>query len=193
MSAPSPPTTAESFADAAALHDWFARHAATRTDLWVRLHKASSGIPSVTWEDCVIAALCHGWIDAIKRSEGPDAWLQRLTPRKPRSPWSQRNRAHAERLIAEGRMTPAGLAQVHAAQQDGRWDAAYSGPARMEIPADFIAALQEHPAAAAMYATLNRQNLYAIYYRLHSAATPETRARRMAKLIATLDAGQTFH
>jgi uncharacterized protein YdeI (YjbR/CyaY-like superfamily) len=90
-------------------------------------------------------------------------------------------------------MTPAGLAEVRAAQADGRWDAAYAGPATMEIPPDFIAALEQHPVAAATYATLNRQNLYAIYHRLHTAATPETRARRMAKLIATLNDGKTFH
>jgi len=187
------PENAETFADAAALHMWLARHGATRTDLWVHLHKVSTGLPSVTWEDCVKAALCHGWIDGIKRSAGPHAWLQRLTPRKPKSPWSRRNRDHAERLIAEGRMTPAGLAQVHAAQADGRWDAAYAGPAKMEIPVDFLAALAAHPTATATFATLDRQNLYAIYYRLQTAATPEARARRMAKLIATLDAGQTFH
>ncbi len=141
----------------------------------------------------MITALRHGWIDSAKRSAGPDAWLQRLTPRKPRSPWSLRNRAHAEHLIAEGRMTPAGLAQVHAAQADGRWDAAYAGPAKMEIPAEFLAALSNHPTAAATFASLNRQNLFAIYHRLQTATTPETRARRMAKLIAALNAGQTFH
>lgn len=181
------------FPDSAALRDWLARNGATATELWVRLHKVSTGLPSVTWEDCVLAALAHGWIDGVKRSAGPDAWLQRLTPRKPRSPWSQRNRAHAERLIAAGQMTAAGLAQVDSARADGRWDAAYAGPAKMEIPPDFLAALDDYPAARATFATLNRQNLYAISYRLATARTPETRARRMASLIATLDAGKTFH
>ncbi len=192
MPSPTPETTA-SFSDSAALRDWFALNATTQTELWVHIYKTGTGIPSVTWEDCVLAALSYGWIDSVGKSLGSEAWVQRLTPRKRKSPWSKRNRAHVEWLIASGHMTDAGLAEVHAAQADGRWDAAYAGPAQMEIPADFIAALQDHPKAAEMFVTLNKQNLYAIYYRLHTAKTPETRARRMAKLIATLDAGETFH
>jgi uncharacterized protein YdeI (YjbR/CyaY-like superfamily) len=159
----------------------------------VRLYKAGSGIASVTWEDCVVVALCHGWIDSKKQSDGPEAWLQRLTPRKKGSGWSQRNRAHVERLIAAGEMTEAGMAEVRTAQADGRWDAAYAGSKTMEIPADFIAALEGHPVAAATFAGLNRQNLFAIYHRLHVAPSPEARARRVAKLIATLEAGKTFN
>ena len=181
--------TGTAFATADDLSRWLRAHGATETELWVHIHKSASGLPSVTWEDCVIAALSVGWIDGIKKSLGKDAYVQRLTPRRRGSGWSKRNRDHAERLIAAGRMTPAGLAQVDQAKADGRWDAAYAGPSEMVIPADFIAALDKHPAARATYATLNKHNLYAIYYRLHSARTPETRARRMTGLIATLDAG----
>jgi uncharacterized protein YdeI (YjbR/CyaY-like superfamily) len=192
MPDPSPETTA-SFADRTALRDWFVRNATTQTELWVHIHKVGTGIPSVTWEDCVIVSLSFGWIDSVGKSLGPEAWVQRLTPRKRKSPWSKRNRDHVERLIASGEMTAAGLAEVDAAKADGRWDAAYAGPAQSEIPQDFLDALAAHPKAAAQFATLNKQNLYAIYYRLHSAKTPDTRARRMAKLIATLESGETFH
>ncbi len=182
-----------SFPDRTALLAWFAAHGATERELWVHIHKVATGTPSVMWEDCVIAALAYGWIDGIKKSLGPDAYLQRLTPRKKGSIWSKRNCDHAERLIAAGQMTPAGLAEVEAARADGRWSAAYAGPSTMEIPADFLAELAKRPAAAATFATLNKQNLFAIYYRLHSAKTPETRARRMDKLLATLYSGEKFH
>lgn len=187
------PATTRSFADPAALRDWFATSATTASELWVHIHKTGTGVPSVTWEDCVIAAIAAGWIDGVKKSLGPDAYVQRLTPRKKGSAWSKRNCDHAETLIAAGAMTPAGLAEVNAAKADGRWNAAYSGPSTMTIPDDFLAALESRPQAKATFATLNRQNLYAIYYRLHTAKTPQTRARRMEKLLSTLDAGATFH
>jgi uncharacterized protein YdeI (YjbR/CyaY-like superfamily) len=188
-----PASPAIAFATPAALRDWLVENGGTAPELWVHIHKVGSGIASVTWEDCVIAALCVGWIDGIKKSLGPDAYIQRMTPRKRASIWSKRNCDHAERLIANGQMTPAGLAQVDAAKADGRWIAAYAGPAEAEVPADFIAALEGYPTAKATYATLNKQNLYAIYYRLHSARSAETRGKRIAALIATLDKGERFH
>jgi uncharacterized protein YdeI (YjbR/CyaY-like superfamily) len=181
------------FPDRPALRAWFDAHHATEPELLVLGYKVATRRPSVTWEDCVIEALRVGWIDGVRRGIGPEAWVQRLTPRRPRSSWSARNVAHAERLIAAGEMTPAGLAQVEAARADGRWAAAYAGPAALEIPADFLRALETRPLAKAMFATLNRQNLYAIYHRLHTARTPETRARRMEALLATLDRGERFH
>jgi uncharacterized protein YdeI (YjbR/CyaY-like superfamily) len=194
MPMPDPlPARTKSFANRAELQDWFARNATTETELWVHIHKVASGLPSVTWEDCVIASIAAGWIDGIKKSLGPEAYVQRLTTRKKRSVWSKRNCDHAERLIAAGEMTPAGLAEVNAAKTDGRWNAAYAGPSASGIPEDFLAALETRPRAMATYATLDRRNLYAIYFRLQTAKTPETRARRMEKLLATLDAGETFH
>lgn len=188
-----PVSPAIAFATPADVRLWLATHGATESELWVHIHKVGSGVVSVTWEDCVVASLAYGWIDGIKKSLGADAYIQRLTPRKKASAWSKRNRDHAERLIAAGQMLPAGLAQVQAAKADGRWDAAYAGPAQMQIPAEFLAELAHHPAAQQMFATLNKQNLYAIYYRLHSARTPETRARRMAGLIETLNRGERFY
>ena len=181
------------FATPQDLRDWLATHGATATMLWVRIHKLGSGVPSVTWEDCVLACLSHGWIDGIRKSLGSDAYLQRLTPRRPKSGWSKRNRDHVDRLVAAGLMTPAGQAHVDAARADGRWDAAYSGSALSEVPADFLALLDQNPAAKATYATLNKQNLFAIYIRLHSARSADTRARRMATLLATLQRGERFY
>jgi uncharacterized protein YdeI (YjbR/CyaY-like superfamily) len=181
------------FADRPSLRSWLDAHYATAPELLVLGHKVATLRPSVTWEDCVIEALRVGWIDGVRRSAGPEAWVQRLCPRRPRSTWSARNVALAEGLIAAGEMTAAGLAQVEAARADGRWAAAYAGPRDMTIPADFLLALESRPRARATFATLNRQNLYAIYHRLHTAKRPETRARRMEALLATLDAGERFH
>jgi len=187
------PANAIPFDTPQALRNWLLQNGRAESELWVHIHKVGSGIASVTWEECVIAALSVGWIDGIKKSLGKYAYIQRLTPRRRASGWSKRNRDHAERLIAAGYMTTEGLAEVESAKADGRWDAAYAGPAEMEIPADFIVALADRPKARATYETLNRHNLYAIYYRLHSARSPDTRARRMEALLVTLDAGEKFH
>ncbi len=187
------PSDPQSFANFSALDDWFDQNADTEPHLWVRLHKVATGTPSVTWEDCIRSSLRVGWIDGIRKSEGADSYVLRLTPRKKGSAWSKRNCDWAEALIRAGRMTERGQAEVDAAKSDGRWQAAYAGPAQMEIPADFLTELERHPVAKAQYQTLNRQNLYAIYYRLISAKTDKTRAARMAKLIDTLNCGKTFH
>ena len=181
------------FASSEALRAWLADNHETETELWVRIYKKASSRPSVTWTDCVVESLCFGWIDGQKASLDELSYLQRLTPRRARSSWSQKNREHVERLVAQGRMTPAGLRHVEAAKADGRWDAAYAGAADMVIPADFLAALDERPEAKAFYETLNRTNLFAIYYRLTSAKKPETRARRMARIIEQLERGERFH
>lgn len=171
--------------------EWLAAHHATESEAILKLYRKGSGIPSITWEEAVIEALAYGWIDGVKRSGGPDYWLQRFTPRKARSAWSQKNRTHAEHLISEGRMAPAGLKQVEAAKADGRWDAAYAGSREAEVPQDFLDALT--PEAALTYATLNAQNRYAIYYRLTTAKRPETRAKRIAEFVALLSRGERFH
>ena len=180
------------FTTQADFRDWLAANHATAKEVWVALHKTHTGKPSITWEQGVREALCFGWIDAVKKG-GTDIWYQRFTPRGPKSVWSDRNRKHVEDLITKGLMTPAGLAQVEKAKADGRWDAAYSGTKDMVIPADFLAELAKSPTARATYDTLNRQNLFAIYYRVTTAKKPETRSKRIAALIATLARGETFH
>jgi len=187
------PTTHRSFATRADLDAWLRDHHAKETELWVRVFKKGSGIVSVTWEDLVIAGLTWGWIDGLKKSLDEASFLQRMTPRRPKSVWSKKNCEHVERLIAEGVMQPQGLAHVEAAKKDGRWDQAYAGAADMVIPEDFLKALKKNAAAKKTYATLDRTNLYAIYHRLQTAKTPETRSRRIAKMIETLARGERFH
>lgn len=175
------------------LETWLKKNHATASELWVRIFKKDSGTPTVTWDDCVVAAIAWGWIDGHKKSLDAVSYLQRLTPRRARSNWSKRNTEHAERLIAEGRMQPAGLAHVETARQDGRWAQAYAGSAGMAVPEDFLEALRHVPAAQRFFETLNRANLYAIYHRLQTAKRPETRKKRIAAIIAQLARGEAFH
>ena len=180
------------FESPAQLHAWLQANHASETELWVRIYKKGTGLPSVTWDDCVVAALAWGWIDGVRNGLDDTAFLQRMTPRRARSSWSQKNVQHAERLIAQGLMQAPGLAQVEAARADGRWASAYAGSATMEIPEDFLAALQQDPAALAFYGTLKRQQLFTIYYRLTSAKRPETRQKRMAEILAKLGRGESL-
>lgn len=173
------------------LYAWLEVHQASETELWVRIFKKGTGQPSVTWDDCVVAAISWGWIDAVRRSLDETSFLQRLTPRRPRSNWSQKNVLHAERLIAQGRMQAAGLAHVEAARSDGRWATAYAGSATMVMPEDFLAALQKDPAAHAFYLTLKRANLFTIYHRLQNAKRIDTRQKRMAEFLAKLARGES--
>lgn len=186
-------TANSSFETPVQLEQWLAANHQTERELWIRLFKKNSGKPSVTWNDCVVAALSWGWIDGQRKSLDEISFLQRLTPRRPKSNWSQKNCEHAERLIAEGRMQPSGLAQVEAARQDGRWERAYSGSADMVIPEDFLEELRENPGAERFFAALNRRNLYAIYHRLQTAKRAETRARRIAEIVERLARGEAFH
>jgi uncharacterized protein YdeI (YjbR/CyaY-like superfamily) len=180
-----------SFATAADLHAWLASHHATATVLWVQIFKKGSGTTSVTWNDCVVAAIAWGWIDGQKKSLDDASYLQRLTPRRLGSNWSKINVQHAERLIADGDMHRSGMAQVEAAQKNGRWAAAYAGSADMTIPEDFLAALKDNPAASATYDALDRASVFVIYHRLQTARQPGTRQRRIAGLVSRLAQGVT--
>jgi uncharacterized protein YdeI (YjbR/CyaY-like superfamily) len=182
----------QSFETPEQLYTWLQANHANETELWVRIFKKATGQPSVTWDDCVVAAIAWGWIDGVRNALDDTSYLQRLTPRRARSNWSQKNVQHAERLIAQGRMQAAGLVQVEAARSDGRWASAYAGSATMVIPGDFLAALQQDSAALAFYGTLKRQQLFAIYYRLTSAKRPETRQKRMAEMLAKLARGESL-
>ncbi|MGV3624155.1 MAG: YdeI/OmpD-associated family protein [Archangium sp.] len=169
---------------------WLSKNHASETELYVRIYKKNSGTKSVTWNDVVLAVLCWGWIDGVKNSLDEVSFLQRITPRRPKSVWSKINRGHVERLIKEGRMQPQGLAHVDAAKADGRWDAAYAGSAEMVIPDDFLAALEKNRAAAKFYPTLKKASLYRIAWRLQNAKKPETRVKRIAKFIDELSRGE---
>ncbi len=183
---------AHSFETPRQLEKWLKSNHATKSELWVRIFKKASGTPTVTWNDCVVAAIAWGWIDGQKRSLDEVSFLQRLTPRRLKSNWSKKNCEHAERLIAEGRMQPSGLAHVVAAQQDGRWEQAYSGSSEMVMPDDFLAALRKNVAAKKAYAALDRRSLFSIYYRLQTAKRPETRKKRIESTLADLACGKPF-
>lgn len=187
------PDHIHAFATSRQLEAWLKKHHRSEQELWVRIFKKDSGKPSVTWNDCVVAAIAWGWIDGQKKSLDEASFLQRLTPRRPRSNWSKKNCEHAERLIAEGRMDPAGLVHVLSAKQDGRWEQAYAGSATMELPEDFLKEVQKVPAAKKFFATLDRRNLFAIYHRLQTAKRPETKQKRIQNIVAQLARGEVFH
>lgn len=157
-------------------------------------HKKGSGVPSIDWKQAVVEAIAWGWIDGVRRTASEMTWIQRFTPRKRGSVWSETNIATAERLIAEGRMQPAGLAVVEAAKADGSWALAYSGGKGAEVPADFLDALAKaSDAAREAYARLNTKNRFTIYYRLTTAKRPETRAKRVADFVAMLERGERIY
>lgn len=178
------------FATPADWSSWLAQNHDRAPELWVKLYRKGSGTPSINWEEAVIEALAYGWIDGVKHSGDETHWFQRFTPRRAKSVWSVKNTRHVEKLIAEGRMHPAGMAKVEAARADGRWDAAYEGGKTGEIPQDFLDLLDADPAAKATYQTLNAANRFAIYYRLTTAKRPETRAKRLTEMLGKLATGQ---
>ena len=181
------------FPDQGALEAWLEEHADTAPGLYVKIAKKGSGVPSVNWEQMVEVLLCFGWIDGRANRLDDSFYLQRITPRRPKSVWSLKNVATVERLTAEGRMRPAGLAAVEAAKADGRWERAYAGPATITVPDDLAAALAAEPAAAAAFAALDGTNRYSVLWRVHTAATPQTRAKRVAALVTMLAEGRRIH
>ena len=186
-------TRIHAFENSAAFWQWLECNHAAEPEVWVKIFKNGSGQKTISWNEAVVEALCWGWIDGVKKPFDDQAYLQRFTPRKKGSNWSKRNREHVERLIAEGRMQAPGLAHVRAAQADGRWDAAYAPASEMTVPEDFLAALAQRPAAQAFFETLNRQNLYAIAYRLQTARKPETRQKRFERFLTMLEKGEKLY
>ncbi|HMQ50705.1 MAG TPA: YdeI/OmpD-associated family protein [Anaerolineae bacterium] len=185
-------TRIQAFEDASAFGQWLELNHASESEVWVKMYKKGSGQKTINWEEGVIEALCWGWIDGIKKSFDDQAYLQRFTPRRPGSNWSKRNREHVKRLIAAGRMQEPGLVHVRAAQADGRWAAAYAS-SEMTVPEDFLAALEKRPAAKAFFETLNKQNRYAIAYRLQTAKKPETRQKRLEQFLDMLEKGEKLY
>jgi len=189
------PRRIKTFADAAAFETWLAAHHDTEPEVWIKVHKKSSGLASVTPAEALDVALCWGWIDAIRKGLDERSFLQRYTPRGRRSRWSQVNRENVERLVAAGRMTPHGQREVDAAKADGRWDAAYA-PIRATtaatIPDDLRAAIEANPPARKTFATLNKVNLFALAFRTSAMKTPAGRARKIETLVAMLARGETI-
>ncbi len=164
---------------------WLKENHTKESELWVKIFKIKTGILSVTWDDVVIESLCWGWIDGVKKSLDDQAYLQRVTPRTSRSNWSKRNREHVERLIVENRMMESGLEHVRAAKADGRWDNAYTA-SEMEVPTDFLVALDDNPRAKCFFETLTKSSRFVIAYGLLSAKKAETRQKRFEKYMDML-------
>lgn len=172
---------------------WLDENHAVSPGVWLRLSKKGSGLQSVTYDEALEAALCYGWIDGQKNRYDDSSWLQKFTPRRPKSIWSKINREKAEALIRAGRMRPAGLAAVELAKQDGRWEAAYDSFGSASVPGDFQAALEANPAAKAFFETINRQNRYAILHRIQTAKKAETRLRRIQQFVQMLAEHKTLY
>jgi uncharacterized protein YdeI (YjbR/CyaY-like superfamily) len=181
------------FESAAAFEAWLEAEHARTPGVWLKIAKKDSGVATITYAEALDAALCFGWIDGQKRGFDAIWFLQRFTPRRPRSRWSKINTVKVAALIAAGRMRPAGLAQVEAARADGRWADAYDGQRSAAPPPDLQAALDGNPRAAAFFATLRGANRYAVIYRVDDAKRPETRARRIERYVAMLARGETLH
>lgn len=172
---------------------WLKTNYDSSAGVWLKLAKKGASVASITYGEALEEALCYGWIDGQKRPFDAAAWLQRFVPRGKKSIWSKINREKALALIENGRMQPAGLAEVERAKKDGRWEQAYDSPANSTVPADLEAALKKNKKARDFFATLEKRNTYAILWRLQTAKKPETRARRLAEFIDMLERGEKIH
>ena len=181
------------FSSAAAWEEWLEHNHASAEGVWIEMAKKGSGVASVNLTEALDGALSYGWIDGRRETLDDRFFLQRYTPRRARSRWSQINREKVERLSAEGRMRPAGIAKVERAKADGRWEAAYASPRNATIPEDLQGELDARPEARKQFEELNSQNRYAILYGLEDAKRPATRARRLAKFVAMLEAGERVY
>ena len=181
------------FPDQAAFEAWLEAEGATAPGVYVKLAKKGAGVASVTYAEIVESALCFGWIDGRANRIDDQFYVQRMTPRRPKSVWSKKNVDAVEALTEAGRMRPAGLAAVEAARADGRWERAYAGSATITVPDDFAEALAAEPAAQKEFETLDGANRYAVLWRVHTANTPATRAKRIATLVQMLAEGRRIH
>jgi uncharacterized protein YdeI (YjbR/CyaY-like superfamily) len=181
------------FASSAEWAAWLEAQPISSKGVWLKLAKAASGIPSVSKQEAIDDALCHGWIDGQLDKFDADYWLIRFTPRRPKGKWSQVNRERALALIELGRMRPAGMREIDQAKRDGRWEAAYAPQSKATTPEDLQSALDRNPAAKRRFDQLDSHNRYAILYRVHDAKKPETRAQRIKKYVAMLARGETIY
>ena len=172
---------------------WLAANHTSPAGIWLRISKRNSPEKSVTYAEALDVALCYGWIDGQKNRFDDQSWLQRFTPRRAKSPWSKINTRHAERLISAGKMKPAGLKQIEAAREDGRWDRAYDSHRTFTLPKNFLKELAKDKKAKAFFGSLSRGNKYAIAYRLQTAKRPETKEKRLKMIIEMLKKGEKYH
>lgn len=182
-----------SFRSAKEWERWLANHHADSNGIWLRLFKKGSGVVSVTYDEALDEALCHGWVDGQIQKYDEKSWLRKFTPRRPKSIWSKRNIEHVARLCKANKMKPAGAKQVEAAKADGRWEQAYDSPSSMQVPKDFLKLLAKSKKTEAFFKTLNKANTYAITWRLQTAKKPETREKRMKAILEMLARGEKLH
>ena len=187
------PAHVREFPDPDSFYRWLAENHASAPEVWIKMHKRSSGLPSVSWEEAVEVVLCWGWIDGIRKSLDEKSFFQRYSPRGKRSVWSKKNVETVGRLIEDGRMTEHGLEQVNAAKADGRWDKAYGSGKDLKIPPDFQAAIDAEPAARDMLARLTEQNRFALAFRLHNIKTDAARRRNIEAFVDMLKRGETIY
>lgn len=180
------------FDDSAAWQRWLRAHSDSN-GVWLQIAKQRQGVTTVTYAEALDVALCHGWIDGQKQTFDAQFYLQRFTPRRPRSVWSKINVGKVEALITAGRMQPAGMREVEAAKADGRWQAAYDSARTMDVPAELATALAKNSKAKAFFESLNKTNHYAVCWRVQTAKKPETRAARVQKLVDMLARGEKLH
>jgi uncharacterized protein YdeI (YjbR/CyaY-like superfamily) len=181
------------FASQRVLEAWLKKHHSDPNGIWLKIAKKGAGIPSVSYSEAVDAALCYGWIDGQKAPLDDEYWLQKFTPRRPKSGWSRINCDRAASLIEQGRMKPPGMRQVELAKADGRWDAAYDSQSKIAVPPDLQSELDKNPKAQNFFLTLNSVNRYAILYRIQTAKKLETRAARIQKFVEMLSKQQKIY
>ena len=181
------------FEDSASWREWLEQHFEAQAGVWLKIARRASGVATVTHDEALDEALCFGWIDGQRNKFDETYFIQRFTPRRARSKWSKRNRDKVADLTQRGLMRPPGLAEVDRAKEDGRWAAAYDGPRTATVPDDLQKALDENPAARALFDTLNSQNRYAILYRVADARRPETRLERIERFVDMLARGEKPH
>jgi uncharacterized protein YdeI (YjbR/CyaY-like superfamily) len=187
------PKKIKSFASQAAFERWLRQNHARESELWLRIYKKDSGVTSVSHAQAIDVVLCWGWIDGLRKAYDEQSFLQRFSPRKPRSLWSQINRRHVARLTAAGRMTPHGQKHVDAAKADGRWQVAYAPQREVthsNLPVDLLAAIDASPRARKRLPSLPRHDLFALAFRTNNMKTPAGRAKKIAELVAKLERGQ---
>lgn len=187
------PDKVREFEDFQSFYDWLSRHHDKADEVWIKMHKAGSGLKSINAKEAIDAVLCWGWIDAIRKGFDDKSFLQRYTKRGRKSIWSQINVDNVARLVEEGQMTEHGLKEVAAAKADGRWERAYASGKDLRIPDDLQAAIDADPEARAMLARLSAQNRFALAFRIHNIKTEAARVRNIEKFVNMLKRGETIY
>jgi uncharacterized protein YdeI (YjbR/CyaY-like superfamily) len=186
-------TETKFFKTQTSFRSWLEKNHEKKSELWIGFHKKGSGLTAMDYKEALDEALCFGWVDGLKGTLNDDSYRIRFTPRKSKSLWSKVNIGHIERLTQEGKMTPSGIARVEEAKADGRWDNSYASSSTATMPDEFLKALAKNKKAKAFYATLNKSQIYSMYFRIHNAKKPETKLRWIKRIVLMLEKGETFH